>query len=139
MDFDSENRKIYGDKVQLQQVLLNLIMNGVEVMNSVLDRPRVLAISGRLAGPNSLLVKVEDTGTGINPEMADRMFDAFYTTKLHGMGIGLSICRSIIKAHGGRIWASPRTPNGAMLCFTVATATVGRSSCDRTSVESATG
>jgi len=120
-DFDIDNRKIYCDKVQLQQVLLNLIMNGVEAMNSVMDRPRLLDITGHLEKPNYLQIKVEDTGTGVDSEMAERMFDTFRSTKPNGMGIGLSICRSIIEAHGGRIWASPREPHGTMLCFTVPT------------------
>jgi C4-dicarboxylate-specific signal transduction histidine kinase len=121
MDLDSYHREIYGDRVQLQQVLLNLILNGVEAMTSVMDRARVLEIYGALAETNCLLVKIEDTGTGIDPELARRMFESFHTTKPHGLGLGLSICRSIIEAHGGRIWAAPRSPHGASLCFTVLT------------------
>jgi C4-dicarboxylate-specific signal transduction histidine kinase len=120
-DFDMNNLMIYCDRVQLQQVLLNLIMNGVEAMASIMDRPRLMDVSGHLAEPNYLLVKVEDTGTGVDSEMAELMFDSFRTTKPNGIGIGLSICRSIIEAHGGRIWASPREPHGTMLCFTVPT------------------
>jgi PAS domain S-box-containing protein len=121
MNLDAYHREIYGDRVQLQQVLLNLILNGVEAMTSVMDRARVLEISGALAEPNCLLIKIEDTGTGIDPELARRMFESFHTTKPHGLGLGLSICRSIIEAHGGRIWVAPRLPHGATLCFTVLT------------------
>jgi signal transduction histidine kinase len=120
-DFHVGNREVYCDKVQLQQVFLNLIMNGVEAMNSVVDRPRLLDVSATMANANHLLVKVEDTGTGIDPAMAERMFDSFHTTKSTGMGIGLSICRSIVEGHGGRIWAQPRAPHGTALCFTVPT------------------
>jgi PAS domain S-box-containing protein len=120
-DFDMNNRMIYCDSVQLQQVLFNLIMNGVEAMASIMDRPRLMDVSGHLAEPNYLLVKVEDTGTGVDSEMAELMFDSFRTTKPNGIGIGLSICRSIIAAHGGRIWASPRERHGTVLCFTVPT------------------
>jgi signal transduction histidine kinase len=121
VDFDEGNREIYCNRVQIQQVLLNLIMNGVEAMNSVVDRPRLLNVSGQPAESKYLLVKVEDTGTGIGSEMVERMFESFYTTKPNGMGIGLSICRSIVEAHGGSIWASPCAPHGTMLCFTVPT------------------
>jgi PAS domain S-box-containing protein len=121
IDFHINDREIYYDRVQLQQVFLNLIMNGVEAMNSVVDRPRLLEVSARVADATHLLVKVEDSGTGIDPAMAERMFDSFHTTKPTGMGIGLSICRSIVEAHGGRIWASRREPHGTALCFTVPT------------------
>jgi C4-dicarboxylate-specific signal transduction histidine kinase len=120
-DFHNHNREVYCDRVQLQQLFLNLIMNGVEAMNSVVDRPRLLNISASVADTNYLLVKVEDTGTGIDPTIAERMFESFHTTKSTGMGIGLSICRSIVEAHAGRIWASPREPHGTALCFTVPT------------------
>jgi signal transduction histidine kinase len=91
-------------------------------MNLVIDRQRVLEISGEIVETNYLLVKVADTGTGIEAAMAERMFDSFRTTKPNGMGIGLSICRAIIDAHGGRIWAAPREPYGTILNFTVPTA-----------------
>jgi signal transduction histidine kinase len=100
-------------------VLLNLIMNAVESMSAVTDRPKVLTITSEPVEPNGLLVAVEDTGTGIDPAIADRVFDSFVTTKPEGMGMGLSICRSIIDAHGGRISASPRVPYGALFRFTV--------------------
>jgi signal transduction histidine kinase len=126
IDFSSKNREVYGDRLQLQQVLLNVIMNAIESMVSVSDRPRVLEISGQLAEPNYMLVNVEDTGSGIDSKVADRIFDPFQTTKPNGMGIGLSICRSIVEAHGGRIWASPRAPHGATVCFTLPTTTGGQ-------------
>jgi PAS domain S-box-containing protein len=121
MDLDAHCREIYGDRVQLQQVLLNLILNGVEAMVAVTDRARVLDISGTIAESNCLLIKIEDTGTGIDSELARRMFESFHTTKPHGLGLGLSICRSIVEAHGGRISVAPRSPHGATLSFTVLT------------------
>jgi C4-dicarboxylate-specific signal transduction histidine kinase len=113
------DRPIVGDRVQLQQVVLNLILNGVEAMNSVTDRPKVLAISSELVEPGAVQVAVEDTGTGLDPSTADRIFDPFFTTKSDGIGMGLSICRSIIDAHGGRLWATPRNPCGTVFRFTL--------------------
>ncbi len=112
-------RPIVADRVQLQQVLLNLITNGIRSMNSVADRPKVLTITSEPVQPSGVLVAVEDSGTGLDPAMADRIFDPFFTTKPEGMGIGLSICRSIIEAHGGRLWASPREPCGTVFRFIV--------------------
>jgi signal transduction histidine kinase len=99
--------------------MLNLIMNGIEAMSAVTDRPRVLTISSESNGQAGVLVAVEDTGMGLDPTTADRIFDPFFTTKPDGMGIGLSICRSIIEAHAGRLWASPRAPHGTSFRFTV--------------------
>ncbi|SEF09802.1 PAS domain S-box-containing protein [Rhizobiales bacterium GAS191] len=113
------DRPVFADRVQLQQVLLNLIMNGVEAMSAVTDWPKMLAITSEAAEPGGVLVAVEDTGTGLDPAMADRIFDPFFTTKPEGMGMGLSICRSIIDAHGGRMSASPRMPCGTVFRFTV--------------------
>jgi predicted ATPase/signal transduction histidine kinase len=113
------DRPIVGDRVQLQQVVLNLILNGVEAMNSVTDRPKVLAISSELIEPGAVQVAVEDTGTGLDPSTADRIFEPFFTTKSDGIGMGLSICRSIIDAHGGRLWATPRNPCGTVFRFTL--------------------
>jgi C4-dicarboxylate-specific signal transduction histidine kinase len=115
----AEDRPVFGDRVQLQQVLLNLIMNAVESMSAVTDRPKMLTITSDPIEPDGLLVAVEDTGTGLDPAIADRIFDSFVTTKPEGMGMGLSICRSIIAAHGGRISASPRVPYGTVFRFTV--------------------
>jgi signal transduction histidine kinase len=103
----------------LQQVLLNLIRNGIDAMSAVTDRPRVLAISTKFAEPGAVLVAVQDAGAGLDPATADRIFDPLFTTKANGMGMGLSICRSIIEAHGGRLWASPHLPCGTIFRFTV--------------------
>ena len=110
---------VLGDRVQLQQVLLNLIMNGVEAMSGVTERARELMVSSSFADPGSVLVSIEDTGPGLDPAVAQRIFEPFFTTKPEGLGMGLSICRSIVEAHRGRLWASPRSPNGAAIRFTV--------------------
>jgi signal transduction histidine kinase len=119
-DLSTEDRTVFGDRVQLQQVMLNLIMNGVESMSAVTGRPKVLTISSeRVESGGGVLVAVKDTGAGIDPAIADRIFESLFTTKPNGMGMGLSICRSIIKAHGGSFWASPNTPHGAIFQFTL--------------------
>jgi PAS domain S-box-containing protein len=118
-DLSTGDRRVLGDRVQLEQVLLNLILNGIEAMKAVTDRPRELAVSSTLAEPDSVLVSVEDSGSGLDPAIAQRIFEPFVTTKSDGLGMGLSICRSIIDAHGGRLWVSPRVPHGTALRFTV--------------------
>jgi C4-dicarboxylate-specific signal transduction histidine kinase len=119
-DLFTGDRPVFGDRVQLQQVLLNLIMNGgVEAMSAVTGRTRELTVSSALTEPGSVLVAVEDTGTGLDPAIAQRIFEPFFTTKSDGLGVGLSICRSIIEAHGGRLWVSPRALHGTALRFTV--------------------
>jgi signal transduction histidine kinase len=110
---------ITGDRVQLQQVIINLVMNGVEAMQPVTDRPRELVIRSRQDETQQVLVSVTDYGVGIPAENADRLFNAFFTTKSSGMGMGLSICRSIMEAHGGRLWATANTPHGATFQFTL--------------------
>jgi signal transduction histidine kinase len=110
---------VRGDRVVLQQVILNLVMNGIEAMQSVEDRPRELAIRSLQDETPEVLVSVTDCGVGISAENADRLFDAFFTTKSGGMGMGLSICRSIIEAHGGRLWATANVPHGATFQFTL--------------------
>src|SRR6267142_4743937 len=110
---------ILGDRVQLQQVIINLVMNGVEAMQSVTDRPRELAIGSHQNETRQVLVTVTDSGVGTSAEHADRLFNAFFTTKSSGMGMGLSICRSIIEAHGGRLWATANVPHGATFQFTL--------------------
>ena len=112
-------RRVAGDRVQLQQVLLNLILNAIEAMSGVHDRPRQLTIVSREDAPNAVVVEVRDSGTGLDPEGAERVFEAFYTTKAEGIGIGLSISRSIIEAHGGRLWASSNEPRGAVFRFSL--------------------
>jgi C4-dicarboxylate-specific signal transduction histidine kinase len=108
---------ILGDRVQLQQVIINLVMNGIEAMQSVTDRPRELVIRSRQDESQQVLLSVTDCGVGISAENADRLFTAFFTTKSSGMGMGLSICRSIIEAHGGRLWATANVPRGATFQF----------------------
>jgi signal transduction histidine kinase len=115
----ADDQPVMGDHVQLQQVLLNLIMNGVEAMREVTERTRELTVSSMLAEPGTVLIAVEDTGTGLDPTIVDRVFQPFLTTKPDGLGMGLAICRSIVEAHGGRLWVSPRAPHGADVRFTV--------------------
>ena len=110
---------ILGDRIQLQQVMLNLIFNAVEAMSEVSEGARELVISTEGDGVDCVRVAVRDKGPGLSPEGLDRLFDAFYTTKPDGMGMGLSICRSIIEAHGGCVWATPNSPRGAVLQFTL--------------------
>lgn len=102
-----------GDRIQLQQVFINLILNAIEAMSALEDRPRVLTIMSRQEGPNAILVEVRDTGIGLDPQRVQQVFEAFYTTKEEGIGIGLSISRSIVEAHGGRLWATVNQPHGA--------------------------
>jgi signal transduction histidine kinase len=106
--------QVLGDRVQLQQVVINLITNAIDAMRSVTEHPRVLRVRSETNESDAVVVTVEDSGAGIDPKSTDRIFDTFYTTKSHGMGIGLAICRSIIEAHGGRISASPGNPHGAV-------------------------
>jgi C4-dicarboxylate-specific signal transduction histidine kinase len=110
---------ILGDRVQLQQVIINLVMNGIEAMQSVTDRPRELVIRSYLDETRQVLLSVADRGVGISAENADRLFNAFFTTKSTGMGMGLAICRSIIEAHDGRLWATANVPHGATFQFTL--------------------
>jgi PAS domain S-box-containing protein len=110
---------VLGDRVQLQQVIINLVMNGAEAMQSVTDRPRELVIRSCQDDTRQVLVGVTDCGVGISAGNADRLFDAFFTTKSGGMGMGLSICRSIMEAHDGRLWATANAPRGATFQFTL--------------------
>jgi PAS domain S-box-containing protein len=109
---------IMGDRVQLQQVIINLVMNGIEAMQSIADRPRELVIRS-LLDEKQIIVSVTDCGVGISPENAAHLFNPFFTTKSNGMGMGLSICRSIMEAHGGRLWATEAMPRGATFQFTL--------------------
>ena len=109
---------VLADRVQLQQVLLNLIMNGIEAMAAVTDRPRLLGVQSRIDESGDVLVAVSDSGTGFGLEL-DRVFNPFFTTKANGMGMGLSISRSLVESHGGRLWAAPNSPHGAVFSFTL--------------------
>src|SRR5262245_20438573 len=109
---------IQGDRVQLQQVILNMILNAVEAMDSIEAGARDLLISTE-QDHTGVLVAVRDSGPGIDPEHLERVFEAFYTTKSSGVGMGLSICRSIIDAHGGRLWAEANEPRGVVFQFTL--------------------
>jgi PAS domain S-box-containing protein len=109
---------VLGDRVQLQQVLLNLFMNAAEAMAAVTNRPRILRIQSRVDNIGDILIAVRDSGTGLGMD-ADRVFAPFFTTKANGIGMGLTISRSIIEAHGGRLWAEPNSSEGAAFCFTL--------------------
>jgi PAS domain S-box-containing protein len=113
---------VEGDRVQLQQVVLNLILNAVEAMDSVQGGPRELAISTEQNQAWGVLVAIRDSGPGVDPANLDRIFHAFYTTKSSGVGMGLAICRSIVNAHGGRLWVDANEPQGAVFQFTLPSA-----------------
>ena len=115
-DLSAEVPPIYGDRVQLMQVILNLVMNGIEAMSAV-EASRGLTVTSRLLPEEGVHIAVADTGAGVEAAKIDRVFDSFFTTKATGMGMGLSICRSIIGAHGGRIWLEPNAPHGAIFQF----------------------
>jgi len=117
LDLGASLPPVDGDRIQLQQVITNLLMNGIQAMSAVTDRHRELRIRSREHGSDQILVAVEDSGIGIEPEHAARLFNAFFTTKPDGMGMGLSICRSIIEAHGGQLWATANVPHGATFQF----------------------
>jgi C4-dicarboxylate-specific signal transduction histidine kinase len=112
----------YGDRVQVQQVVLNLVLNAVEAMASVEARTRLLLISTEQKRADEVLVAFRVSGRGIEPEHLERVFEAFYTTKSNGVGMGLSICRSIISAQGGQLWAETKKPRGAIFFFTLPSA-----------------
>jgi C4-dicarboxylate-specific signal transduction histidine kinase len=112
--------KVMADRVQLQQVVLNLIMNGFDAMDGSNNSPKELAISSALEGTSEIRIQVEDRGTGLDPEIADKIFDPFFTTKSQGIGMGLAISRTIIESHEGRLWASPRSDGiGSVFQFTI--------------------
>jgi len=119
MELAADLPPVFGDRVQLQQVILNLVMNGVESMASAPDRQRRLLISSRQYESDNVLVAVQDSGVGIDAQDLERIFDAFYTTKSQGLGMGLAISRSIIEDHGGRLWAVPNDGPGATFQFTL--------------------
>jgi C4-dicarboxylate-specific signal transduction histidine kinase len=111
--------RVLGDRVQLQQVVLNLLLNGLDAMHAVVDRPRDLTISTHPQPNDRVAVAVRDSGSGVDPQLATRMFEPFYTTKRSGLGMGLSISRSIVEQHGGRLWAVPNDGPGTTFRFTV--------------------
>jgi signal transduction histidine kinase len=110
---------ITGDRVQLQQVILNLLRNALEAIAGVTDRPRRLLIKTDIEEKGHVRLSVEDTGVGVDGQNMERMFDSFYTTKSGGMGIGLSVSRSIIEKHHGRLWAEPNDGPGATFAFSI--------------------
>jgi C4-dicarboxylate-specific signal transduction histidine kinase len=107
-----------GDRVELQQVILNLILNAIEAISATSEGPRELLITTEKAESGDLLVAVRDSGPGLAPGALENLFKAFHTTKPNGLGLGLSICRSIVEGHGGRLWASANLPRGAVFQFT---------------------
>lgn len=113
--------QVFGDRVQLQQVIMNLLMNGIQATSPVTGRHHELRIRSQEHGPDQILVAVEDSGTGFELQNVDRLFSAFFTTKPNGMGIGLSICRSIVEQHGGNIWATRNSGAGSTFQFTLNT------------------
>ena len=117
--FATDLALVDGDRIQLQQVILNLILNAVEAMSGTSEGARELLISTEREASGGALVIVRDSGPGLNPQSVDRLFEAFYTTKPEGVGMGLAICRSIIEAHGGRLWATANEPRGAVFQFTL--------------------
>jgi PAS domain S-box-containing protein len=119
-DLPDDLPHIHGDRVQLQQVILNFIMNAIQAMSGLGEGNRELHIGTEIAGEDSVRVAVRDTGPGLSAENLQRLFEPFYTTKPNGMGMGLSICRSIIEAHGGRLRANANVPRGAIFEFTLA-------------------
>ncbi|MCW5658646.1 MAG: PAS domain S-box protein [Burkholderiaceae bacterium] len=126
-DLDPALPGVLGDRIQVQQVLINLVMNAAEAMSAVEDRPRMLTLVSRRDGPDAIRLEVRDTGSGIDPQRLEQVFESFYTTKEEGIGIGLSISRSIVEAHGGRLWAGANEPHGAVFSLTLPAATADAS------------
>jgi signal transduction histidine kinase len=114
-DLGQDLALVVGDRVQLQQLVFNLLLNGIEAMDSVVDRPKKLFICSKRPSPETVLVEVRDSGTGLKDP--DKIFEAFFTTKDNGMGMGLAICRSIIDAHHGRLWAASAEGSGTTFSF----------------------
>jgi signal transduction histidine kinase len=114
LELDERIPSVEGDRIQLQQVILNLTLNAAEAMSEIDGRPRQLIIRTAKAHPDNVLLTVQDSGPGIDPAHLERVFDAFFTTKTSGLGMGLSICRKIVEAHGGKLWATAAVPHGAI-------------------------
>jgi len=110
---------VRADRIQVQQVLLNVLINAIEALSGVGDGPREVVVQSDPDAAQGVRVTVRDSGPGLDPQHLDRLFEAFYTTKPHGLGLGLAISRRIIEAHGGRLWATANVPHGAVVQFTV--------------------
>jgi signal transduction histidine kinase len=110
---------VWADRIQLQQVILNLIINAIEAMNAISDGPRDLHVSTKRDDSNEVVLTVRDSGAGLDPRELENIFEAFYTTKRDGLGMGLAVSRSIIEGHGGRLWATPNEPRGAAFHLTL--------------------
>jgi PAS domain S-box-containing protein len=132
-----DSLSVEGDRVQLQQVILNLIMNAIEAMSGAEDGPRELQVSAERDAAGHALVTVRDSGPGLDPQSVARVFEAFYTTKPEGMGMGLAICRSIVEEHGGRLWASANEPRGAVFQLTLPIEGTGASRAEHAGQKSA--
>jgi signal transduction histidine kinase len=117
-ELEADTPRVMADRVQLQQVLMNLMLNGMDAMKDA-NGTRELIVKSQRGENDQVLVSVNDTGVGLPPEQADRIFTAFFTTKPHGTGMGLSISRSIVESHGGRLWAADNAPRGASFCFSL--------------------
>jgi signal transduction histidine kinase len=117
LEMDADLPAAFGDRVQLQQVLINVVQNGIEAMQSITDRPREILIRA-LGAPEAVRIQIQDSGPGLDSSTADRIFEPFFTTKREGFGLGLSISRFIVESHGGRMWATPSSL-GALFEFTV--------------------
>jgi C4-dicarboxylate-specific signal transduction histidine kinase len=135
-DWADDLPSVTGDRVQLQQVVLNLLLNAIEAMRDVEGRPRQLLIQTRREAGDEVLLSVADAGSGFDPQHAENLFESFYTTKGEGMGLGLSVSRSIIDIHGGRIWASSNAGPGATFSFSIPCQTGGTTACDRSDISS---
>ena len=120
---------VFGDRIHVQQVLLNLVLNGMDAMAAVPEQQRVLCFKTTTVGAGIVAVSVRDRGPGIARDKLARIFDPFFTTKQEGMGLGLSIARSLIEAHGGRIWAENNADGGATFSFTLLTRAATEASC----------
>jgi signal transduction histidine kinase len=118
-ELDEQLPLVTGSPVQLQQVISNLVVNAIDAMSAVTDRERVLRVKSALQDTGSILVSVEDSGTGLDPKYKERIFEPFFTTRSDGMGMGLMFCRSVIEAHGGRLWTTANEPQGAIFQFTL--------------------
>jgi signal transduction histidine kinase len=119
VDISEPLPRVSADAVQLQQVLLNLMRNSIESMLDSVQEQRIMTIKAQTVGKSSVQVTINDTGRGVNEKLHDRIFDAFYTTKANGMGMGLAISRSIIEDHGGKLWVTSDTGSGASFHFTL--------------------